>query len=178
MLTPSLSPLLADTARCCVALLLLAAGVGKLRGYAAFRGNLATSFGLPPSAAAWAAPALVMAELLLSGWLLAGWILIGGTHLPMLLSLLLLSTLTAVLVYRYFTRSVVRCSCFGEAARPVSRYDLLRNVLAVGINGSYFALAQEAALPVATTVLAAGLAAIVCVATISLHDIATLARAD
>ena len=173
MLTPSLSPLLADTARCCVALLLLAAGVGKLRGYAAFRGNLATSFGVPPSAAAWAAPALVMAELLLSCWLLA-----GGTGFPMLLSLLLLSTLTAVLVYRYFTHSVVRCSCFGEAARPVSRYDLLRNVLVVGINGSYFALAQEAALPVATTVLAAGLAAIVCVATISLHDIATLARAD
>lgn len=173
MLTPSLSPLLADTARCCVALLLLAAGVGKLRGYAAFRGNLATSFGLPPSAAAWAAPALVMAELLLSGWLLA-----GGTGFPMLLSLLLLSSLTAVLVYRYFTRSVVRCSCFGEAARPVSQYDLLRNVLVVGINGSYFALAQEAALPVATTVLAAGLAAIVCVATISLHDIATLAKAD
>lgn len=173
MLTPSLSPLLADTARYCVALLLLAAGVGKLRGYAAFRGNLATSFGLPPSAAAWAAPALVMAELLLSSWLLA-----GGTGFPMLLSLLLLSSLTAVLVYRYFTRSVVRCSCFGEAARPVSRYDLLRNVLAVGINGCYFALAQEAALPVATTVLAAGLAAIVCVATISLHDIATLARAD
>lgn len=112
------------------------------------------------------------AELLLAGWLLA-----GGTYLPMLLSLLLLSTLTGVLAWRYFTHSVVRCSCFGEAARPVSQYDLLRNMLAVGINGSYFALAQETALPVATSLLAAGLAAIVCVALISLHDIATLAKA-
>jgi hypothetical protein len=173
MLTSVLAALLADTARYCIALLLLAASVGKLRSYGDFRANLATSFGVPPAAASLAAPALVMAELLLSGWLLA-----GGTHIPMLLSLLLLGTLTAILTWRYFTHSVVRCSCFGEAARPVSQYDLLRNVLAVGINGAYFALAQETALPVATAVLAAGLAAIVCVATISLHDIATLAKAD
>ncbi|MDN2671816.1 MULTISPECIES: MauE/DoxX family redox-associated membrane protein [unclassified Janthinobacterium] len=173
MLTSVLATLLADTARYCIALLLLAASVGKLRSYGDFRGNLATSFGVPPGAASLAAPALVMAELSLAGWLLA-----GGTHIPMLLSLLLLTTLTAVLAWRYFTHSVVRCSCFGEAARPVSRYDLLRNVLAVGINGAYFALAQETTLPVATTALAAGLAAIVCVATISLHDIATLAKAD
>ena len=96
----------------------------------------------------------------------------------MLLSLLLLGTLTAILAWRYFTHSVVRCSCFGEATRPVSQYDLLRNVLVVGINGAYFALAQETTLSIATTVLAAGLAAIVCVATIFLHDIATLAKAD
>lgn len=181
MLTPLLSPslaaflaaFLADIARCCIAWLLLAAGVGKLRSHGAFRDNLAASFGVPPAAAKVAAPALVMAELLLAGWLLA-----GGAHVPMLLSLLLLSTLTAVLIHRYFTHSVVRCSCFGEAARPVSQYDLLRNVLAVGVNGAYFALAQDAALPAATAVLAAGLAAIACVLIISLHDIATLAKAD
>ncbi|MCA1859623.1 hypothetical protein LE191_05820 [Janthinobacterium sp. HSC-3S05] len=166
-------PFLSDIARHVIALLLLAASVGKLRSYAAFRGNLATSFGVPPAAAQFAAPGLVAAELLLAGWLLA-----DGTQLPMLLSLLLLSTLTAVLAWRYFTHSVVRCSCFGEATRPVSQYDLLRNVLVVGINGAYFALAQETTLSIATTVLAAGLAAIVCVATISLHDIATLAKAD
>ncbi|TSD72269.1 hypothetical protein FFI39_015555 [Janthinobacterium sp. KBS0711] len=165
-------PFLSDIVRYVIALLLLAASVGKLRSYGEFRGNLATSFGLPSAAAQFAAPALVAAELLLAGWLLA-----GGTYLPMLLSLLLLSTLTGVLAWRYFTHSVVRCSCFGEAARPVSQYDLLRNMLAVGINGSYFALAQETALPVATSLLAAGLAAIVCVALISLHDIATLAKA-
>ncbi|STR23320.1 Uncharacterised protein [Janthinobacterium lividum] len=163
---------LSDIARYVIALLLLAASVGKLRSYGDFRGNLSTSFGVAPAAAKAAAPALVTAELLLAGWLLA-----GGTQLPMLLSLLLLSTLTAVLAWRYFTHSVVRCSCFGEAARPVSQYDLLRNVLAVGVNGAYFASAQEAALPVATSILAAGLAAIVCVAVISLHDIATLAKA-
>ena len=168
-----LMSLLADTSRHVIALLLLAAGVGKLRSYAAFRDNLATSFGVPPAAAAFTAPALMAAELLLAGWLLT-----GGKHLPMLLSLLLLGTLTAVLAWRYFTLSVVRCSCFGEAARPVSHYDLLRNVLVVGINGAWFALAQEAALPVATSMLAAGLAAIVCVAAISLHDIATLAKAN
>lgn len=172
-LAASLTPLLADIARYCIALLLLAASVGKLRSYGALRDNLATSFGVPPAAARWAAPALLLAELSLSCWLLA-----GGKRLPMLLSLLLLSTLTAILVYRYFTRSVVRCSCFGEAARPVSHYDLLRNVMVVSINGAYFALAQETPLPVATAVLAASLAAIVCFATISLHDIATLAKAD
>ncbi|ATD61477.1 hypothetical protein CNX70_15890 [Janthinobacterium svalbardensis] len=178
MLTPLLAALVTDAARCFIAFLLLAAGVGKLRSYGAFRGNLATSFGVPPILARWAAPALIMAELSLSCWLLASTLLTDGTHLPMLLSLLLLSTLTAVLAYRYFTHSVVRCSCFGEAARPVSPYDLLRNVLVVGINGAYFALAQETPLPVTTSVLAAGLAAIACVAIISLHDIATLAKAD
>ena len=167
-----LTLLLADMARYVIAWLLLAAAVGKLRSYSEFRGNLATSFGLPPAIAIFAAPALVAAELLLAGWLLA-----GGGQLPMLLSLLLLGTLTAVLVYRYFTHSMVRCSCFGEAARPVSHYDLLRNLLVVGINGAYCALAQETALPAASAVLAAGLASIVCVAAISLHDIATLAKA-
>lgn len=167
-----LTLLLADMARYVIALLLLAASAGKLRSYGDFRANLATSFGLPPAAATFAAPALVAAELLLAGWLLA-----GGAQLPMLLSLLLLSTLTGVLMHRYFTHSVVRCSCFGEAARPVSHYDLLRNGLAIAINGGYFALAHDAALPLATSTLAAGLAAIVCVATISLHDIATLAKA-
>ena len=167
-----LTLLLADMARYVIAWLLLAAAVGKLRSYSEFRGNLATSFGLPPAIAIVAAPALVAAELLLAGWLLA-----GGAQLPMLLSLLLLGTLTAVLVYRYFTHSMVRCSCFGEAARPVSHYDLLRNLLVVGINGAYCALAQETALPAASAVLAAGLASIVCVAAISLHDIATLAKA-
>ena len=167
-----LTLLLADMARYVIAWLLLAAAVGKLRSYSEFRGNLATSFGVPPAAAQFAAPALVAAELLLAGWLLA-----GGAQLPMLLSLLLLGTLTAVLVYRYFTHSMVRCSCFGEAARPVSHYDLLRNLLVVGINGAYCALAQETALPAASAVLAAGLASIVCVAAISLHDIATLAKA-
>ena len=168
-----LTLLLADTARCCIALLLLAASVGKLRGYGAFRDNLSASFGLAPAIAAWAAPGLVAAELLLAAWILG-----GGTRLPVLLALLLLGTLTAVLAYRYFTHSVVRCSCFGEAARPVSHYDLLRNGLFVGINAAYFGVAREATLPAASTVLAAGLAAIVCVAAISLHDIATLAKAD
>lgn len=172
LLAPALAALLSATARNCIALLLLTAGVGKLRGYADFRGNLSTSFGLPPAAAALAAPVLVAVELLLAGWLLT-----GGTDAPMLLALMLLGLLTAVLAYRYFTLSVVRCSCFGEAARPVSHYDLLRNALVLAINGAYFALAPEAALPVATSVLAAGLASIVCVTAISLHDIATVARA-
>lgn len=174
---PSLAVLLSHTARYVIAVLLLAASVGKLRSYADFRGNLATSFGLPTGIATLAAPALVAAELLLAGWLLAGPLLPGSAHLPMLLSLLLLGTLTGVLCYRYFTQSVVRCSCFGEAARPVSHYDLLRNVLVVGINLGYFALAREAVLPASTALLAAGLASIICVATISLHDIATLAKA-
>lgn len=173
MLTLSLATLLSHTAQYVIAWLLLTAGVGKLRSYADFRGNLVSSFGLPPGLATLAAPALVAAELLLAAWLLA-----GGTHLPMLLSLLLLGTLTGVLIYRYCTHSVVRCSCFGEAARPVSHHDLLRNGLVVGINCAYFAFAQDAVVPVASLLLAAGLAAIICVATISLHDIANLAKAD
>lgn len=176
-LAPSLAALLSQVARYVIALLLLAASVGKLRSYGAFRGNLATSFGLPPATAALAAPALVAAELLLAAWLLAAPLPGAGARLPMLLALLLLGTLTAVLAYRYFTQNVVRCSCFGEAARPVSHYDLLRNVLVVAINGAYFALAPDAALPASTAWLAAGLASIVCVAAISLHDIATLAKA-
>ena len=172
MLSVMPGQLLSHMAVYVIALLLLAAGVGKLRSYGEFRANLSSSFGVSPAAASVAAPALVMTELLLAAWLLA-----GGTRLPMLLSLVLLGTLTGVLAWRYFTHSVVRCSCFGEAARPVSQYDLLRNGLAVGVNAACLVMAQEAALPVSGSILAAGLAAIVCVAMISLHDIATLARA-
>lgn len=172
MMSAPLAAFLADIARCLIGMLLLAAAAGKLRSYRAFRDNLSASFGVPAAGAALAAPALVALEALLAAWLLA-W----GGPLPMLLSLLLLASLTIVLACRYFTQSVVRCSCFGEAQRPVSQHDLTRNGLVIAVNALYFALPAMAALPWQTSLLAAALAAIACVAAIHFHDIATLARA-
>lgn len=171
MMSASLTAFLGDIARCLIGLLLLAAATGKLRNYRAFRDNLSASFGVPAAGAALAAPALVALEALLAAWLLA-----RGGSLPMLLSLLLLTGLSVVLAYRYFTQSVVRCSCFGEAQRPVSQHDLILNALVIAVNALYFALPAAAMLPWQTTLLACGLAAIACVAAIHFHEIATLAR--
>lgn len=165
---------LAQVLRSFIALLLLAAALGKVRSHASLRTNLRESFGLPAGAARLLAPLLIAVELLIAGWLLA-----TDGPLPMLLSLLLLASVTCVLGYRFMTQSVVRCSCFGEASRPVSHHDLLRNVLVIVLNGFYFALAAQPAAPMAwaTAWLALGLAAIMCVAAVNYHEIATLARA-
>lgn len=149
----------------------LAAVAGKLRTWPAFRNDLGTSFGFAPAPAAIAAPALVLAELMVAAMVL-------GVARPagMLASLVLMCTFTAALGYQFYANGIVRCSCFGESARPLSPYDVVRNVLVVGAICVYLGLAPGATLPAGESLVAAGLGAWLCVAALHFHDLVVLTR--
>ncbi|MFL6657140.1 MAG: MauE/DoxX family redox-associated membrane protein, partial [Massilia sp.] len=118
------APFFADVLRAAIALVLLAAVVGKLRGAADFQRNLVESFGLAPAMARVSSMAMITIEGALALCLLllpalAGKALAGA--------LLLFVLLTLFLGYHYLTRPSVTCNCFGSDARPVSLFDLARN---------------------------------------------------
>ena len=159
----------AEIIRYFIGFLMLAAGLGKLRTFAQFRANLVTSFGATTLQSTWLAPAVVMLELLAAALVLGPF-----SGMGMLAALLMLGTFTLVLSYKFFTESIVRCSCFGEAGRAVSGIDLLRNGLVLAAVAVHFMLGQAASLPLTASVLAAALATLLCVVAIELHDIVTL----
>jgi hypothetical protein len=115
---------LSEVLRSSLALVLLAAAIGKLRGAGAFQRNLVDSFGLAPGLARVATSGMIVLETLLAALLLLVPALasqaLSGT-------LLLFAVLTIFLGYHFLTRDSVSCSCFGNDARPVSAFDLARN---------------------------------------------------
>jgi len=161
----------ADVIRHFVAWWWLAAVLGKLRSWPGFRTELGTSFGIAPGTAAIVAPLLVLAELL------AAALVIGpASRAGMLLSLVLMCTFSAVLGYQFLTRGIVRCSCFGESVRPLSGYDVLRNLLVAGTMLCWLALAPVGRLPLGETLVAAGIGAWLCVAAVHFHDLVVLGK--
>lgn len=165
----SLSLFGAEIIRYFIGFLMLAASVGKLRTFADFRANLVTSFGASTVQSALLAPTVVILELTAAAMVLGPFSQAG-----MLASLLILGAFTVVLSYRFLTESVVKCSCFGEAGRAVSAFDLLRNVLVLAAIGAYLNLGSAGDLPLTASILAAALATFLCMMAIELHDIATL----
>ena len=157
--------------RCFIGFLLLAAVAGKLRHFADFRHNLADSLGLGAARARLLAPAVVVGELLVAVMVLG-----PAQGAGMLAALLMLAAFTAFVGYKFFSQGSVRCSCFGETGRPVTAYDLQRNLLVILANASYFALGAAVAPPLPLLALAAALAAILCVAAIGFHDIVVLLK--
>lgn len=149
--------------------ILLAAGTGKLRAFASFRANLGASFGVAPRHGALLAPAIVGAELLLA-------VLVVGpfARAGMVAALLLFALFTAVLAWRLRHDGALRCDCFGQAERNLSGYDLLRNVLVMAGIALFLALPAGPALPLGASLLAAGLASILAVLAIDLHDVIDL----
>lgn len=164
----------ADVLRLMGALLLLAAAYGKWQALGQFRDNLASSFGVAPALAALLAPAIAGTELGLALGLAAG----GATGQAALAgALLLFIAFTAVVARKYATEDIVKCSCFGDADRSVSGFDLARNVAII------FALAYSLAVGSTPTAAAAGWQATVCalgiatllaVALAKLHEIMML----
>ncbi len=162
---------MADIVRYFIGWWWLAALAGKLRDWPHFRDDLRALLGIAARPAALLAPALILAELLAAALAL-------GIAPPagMLASLVLMCAFTSVLGYQFFTRAIVRCSCFGKSLRPLSGYDVLRNVLVLLSVAAWLAFAPAVHLPAGESLLAAGLGAWLCVAAIHFHDVVVLAR--
>uniref|UniRef100_UPI001C2F47A4 MauE/DoxX family redox-associated membrane protein n=1 Tax=Achromobacter sp. GbtcB20 TaxID=2824765 RepID=UPI001C2F47A4 len=73
--------------------------------------------------------------------LAAALVLSPASRAGMLLSLVLMCAFSAVLGYQFLARGIVRCSCFGQSVRPLSGYDVLRNLLVAGTMLGWLALA-------------------------------------
>ena len=162
----------AQILRCFIGFVLLAACLGKLRTFASFRANLATSFGVPPQLGGLLAPAIVGIELLVAGLVLGPF-----PRFVMATALLLFTAFAMLLAWCLWRDGVVRCSCFGEAERSLSGYDLLRNLLIVAAIALFLTLPAAAGTPLPMSLLAAGLAAILTVLAIDFHDVMHLLQA-
>lgn len=160
---------IAEILRWFVGMLLLAAALGKLRNLAEFRSNLHTSFGLGGTLSNSVSLALPAAELLVAAMILG-----LSSQLGMVLALLMFCAFTALVGYKFVTESVVRCSCFGETGRPISSYDLLRNLFVILACIGSLALGTAIMPPLHATILAAALASILCVVAIEFHSMVTL----
>lgn len=165
----NLSPFIAEILRWLIGMLLLAAAYGKLRHLAEFRRNLVGSFGVPERFSSATAAVIIGAESLVAAIIL-GWASPAG----MWLALTMFAGFTAVLSYKFVIHSVVRCNCFGESGRPVSGYDLLRNVLVILACMTWLLISVPAMPPLHTSVLAAALASVFCVIAMDFHEIVIL----
>lgn len=104
------------------------AAIGKLRSFTSFQNNLTQSFGISPNLSKLIVPILIGTELLIAIALF-----ISNSSRILQLTLFVASILflifSLVVAYQFFSKDLVRCNCFGEAERPVSAYDLMRNFL-------------------------------------------------
>jgi uncharacterized membrane protein YphA (DoxX/SURF4 family) len=171
MLTPQV--FIAEILRYFVGLLLLTAAVAKLRGFENFRANLTASFGVGAAHSQVLAPAVMLAELAVGALVLGVSMRIG-----LWCALLMFCLFTALLAYKFYTQSVVRCGCFGEAERSLSGFDLLRNVLVIAAIGAGLALGrQDAGVPPHAALLAVALATLACVVAVHFHEMVSLLAA-
>lgn len=169
----SAAPFFADVLRLMAALLLLAAAYGKWQALGQFRANLADSFGIAPARAAWLAPAIAGSELGLALGLAAG----GATGQAALAgALALFLAFTAVVAWKYATEDSVKCSCFGDADRAVSGFDLARNLAIIAALA--FSLAHGGTSAAAggwqADICALGVATLLAVVLAKLHEIMML----
>jgi hypothetical protein len=163
------SAFLAEVLRCFTGWLLLAAAVGKLRAWHDFSRNLDQLLGVGAATGRRLAPLIVVAEagiglpVLLNGAAARG---------PMVAALCLMTLFTALIGYKFLREDLIRCSCFGEAARSVSALDLWRNVLAIAAIVYYLMAAGGAAAgePAALAALAAVLGLLPALVAIGFHD--------
>lgn len=165
--------LLAEVCRYFIGFLLICAGVAKFNNFAQFKENLVGSMGVKQVFADVIAPTVVLLEMLLAVIVLAFFSL---HHVAMAAAFVMFLMFTAFIAYKFLKEGIVKCSCFGEASRSVSVYDLLRNGLIMLGIFLYLACAQE--VPIYATIgveaIMVGLALILTIIAIEFHEIIKL----
>jgi hypothetical protein len=119
---------LAELIRLTLGLTLLWAAWGKTSGYSVFVSNLSESFYFPHAIATFTAPLLILLE-----WALALILIVKlePLTLAMYITLMLFISFTAMIIFAHFRDQVVKCNCFGEQHRPVSQFDMIRNLILI-----------------------------------------------
>ena len=159
----------APVLRLTIGAVFLLAVIGKLRAPARFQSNLTESMGVSAAAGAVLTPLVIAAEAALAFMLVSDTL---SRSVAMPAALALLTGFTGFAGYKYVTADSVRCSCFGEAERPLSAYDLLRNALLIAAIAGWLYWPADAVrwMPVQWT-LAAGVALLLAAGLARLHEV-------
>lgn len=169
--------LLSEACRLTLAVVLVAASVGKARAIDRFAETLEVLVSLPFSSRRWrrgAAVSIAAAELLVALALLAGG---AAARYGMAAALALLLGFTAVLLVALVRRRSVSCNCFGAGEHPISRWDVVRNLLLIAAAVTQLLLGPPGEAPaVSGWLLALGAAGIGFLASTNLHRIGRLLR--
>ncbi|GAA0357876.1 hypothetical protein GCM10009092_22600 [Bowmanella denitrificans] len=145
---------ISELIRCMIGLLFLQAAWSKSRDMSAFRGNLHETFAVPVPLANWLGPALALIEGAVAITMLSNWL----GYWSMLCASLMLTFFTLRLAWPYLQGDLIRCHCFGSSQRPVSAFDLLRNLLLIGLTVTYLLNPVPPSLPLSELLLLAALA--------------------
>ncbi|WKE64856.1 hypothetical protein PVT67_14460 [Gallaecimonas kandeliae] len=134
--------------------------LGKGRALNAFSQNLVDSFGVPAALAGAASWTLVAFEALLALALLGSW---TYRCAAMALAFLALAAFTALVAWRHVQEGNLRCHCFGTSDRPLSRFDIARNLLLLAAIGAYLVTGGESHTPAPVELAVLGALALVLV---------------
>ncbi|MFT4925953.1 MAG: hypothetical protein ACI8WB_002048 [Phenylobacterium sp.] len=119
---------ISEMCRLLVFMILLMAAWGKTSHFDTFRQNLVEGFKLPVVLSLPSAILLIAVE-----WLLAALLIIPSSLnlIAMQATLALFVLFTVVIATVLLQDKLVNCNCFGQSNRPISRYDLIRNLLTI-----------------------------------------------
>ncbi len=125
---------LAEGCRIYVLVVLLTAAWSKMFGFSRFRSALAEAFPILALRGNIGAT-VVAAGIVIGEWSAALLMLLGGalSRLGLVFALCLLLSLTVVVVLSLVQGRAIRCNCFGESDRRISKYDLVRNLVFVAV---------------------------------------------
>jgi len=157
-----------------VGFVLLTAAWSKTRTYQQFTISLVTSFHLPKTLSKLFSPLLILLEYALALALLTQ---LFNPQLAMQVSLALFSTFTSVAIFLLIRHEVVKCNCFGEESRPISIFDLIRNLgFIVAIIFYLFYAKANTNFSLEVSSLLATLAVIITIITINFHDLVSILK--
>jgi hypothetical protein len=167
---------LAEACRLYILAALLASAAGKARALGRFAETLEVLVRFPSRWSRRAAAALTTSEFLVALALAAG----GATaHVGMAAALAMFLAFTAVLLAALVRRQAVSCHCFGASDRPISAWDLVRNLLFIAACGTWLLLGpREAVFSWGAWFLVWGAAVIALVLSTNLHRISSLLRLE
>ena len=150
--------------------ILFFAAWGKSQAFTVFQTNLVESFRVPVRFSKVATVAIIGTELLLAvGVLLNN----QNGHLFMWLAFVMFGVFTLALMVSFSQNQLVKCNCFGAENRPVSKLDILRNLLLLALLLHYLLHPQSLLVAKEAQALCALVALLLCTMLVNFHDIAS-----
>ena len=163
---------LTEMIRFFIGFILLTSAWSKTKTFQLFTDSLNSSFNLPLKISKIISPIIIAIE-----WLLAAILLteISDTTLAMKMSLILFCVFTITVVYFMFKNETLSCNCFGEEPRPVSTFDVVRNIVIIATIIFYLlSNTIENDFNRAEIALLALIGLIITIITINFHDVVSI----
>ena len=160
----------AEACRLYILVVLAAAVLGKATAVDDFRATIVGLSGLPERSAGAAARAVIGAEAAIFATLIV------APRAGMAAAMAMFALFWTMILVALIRRRAVVCNCFGGGAKPISWFDLVRNLAMVGACAFFLLSPPPAALWPAAWLLLLGVACIVFLVSTNLDEIAAPAQ--